>query len=137
MVDEKQIDLAETACSGAVLAGVAYIIYSIRSYGSSRKFDVVGFFVGLASSGLVGALVALALDGYNISPEFSAVITAMAGYCGGTLLDMYYGVVRTVERGLNKEVADTLHAAGDAARERLKGNRNGTTFKADRKDDSR
>lgn len=117
---EEQNDFMPKALSGAGVAAVTYLVYAIRSYGTTRRIDIVGLLIGLVSAGLVGALTMLAMEGFHMSPELSAVITAMAGYTGGTLLDMYYDAVKTLQRSMNKEVEDTVHAAGESIRERIK-----------------
>ena len=118
---EEQNDFIPKALSGASVAAVAYLVYAIRSYGLTRKVDAIGLLIGLVSAGLVGALTMLAMEGFHISPELSAVITAMAGYAGGTLLDMYYDAVKTLQRSMNKEVEETVHAAGESLREKIGG----------------
>lgn len=118
-MSDEQNSIFQGAISSACLAGAAYIVYSLRAYKETRHIDLVAFFVGLASSALVGTLVSWALEGYHVNAELSAVATAMAGYCGGTLLDTYYSAVKTIQRGLDKEIRDTLHTAGETVRKKV------------------
>ncbi len=95
MIDREMV---KVGCVMGLLAMLAQGVKYLREH-SGEVFDKRKFVVGMISAAFVGLLAHCVLRSMSVGPYLSASGVAMAGYCGGSLLDVLQeGILEWVRR---------------------------------------
>lgn len=92
--------MKETLKTLGIPAFVAMCGSLVRYVRQHRKepFDWREFISGMICSGFIGIVSYGLCDALGFSQTTSSAVVAMAGYCGGTLLDVLYkGIIDSVD----------------------------------------
>lgn len=95
--------MKETLKTLGVPAFIAMCGSLVRYVRQHRKepFDWREFISGMICSGFIGVVAYGLCDALGFSQVTSSAVVAMAGYCGGTLLDVLYkGIIDSAEEFL-------------------------------------
>lgn len=80
----------------AFIAMCGSLVRYVRHH-CKEPFDWQEFGTGMICSGFIGIVAYGMCDAVGFSPVTASAVVAMAGYCGGSLLDVLYkGIIESV-----------------------------------------
>lgn len=77
---------------------------------SSERFNVRKFADGMIVAAFCGVVTSCICRGFHVDPMLSSAAVAIAGYCGGSLLDATeQGIISVIEKGLARILGIDRH----------------------------